>query len=171
MLIPQADSKTKAHGLPPRSQDAPASWVHLVSSASNYSSARSALGLDFPVAAPQPRGWGRGLPQAPGNRQLSQQAVRSRGDRALSRQPPGDAPACKGCAEQVHNKCMLRELSSACPEWERNRLSGRAAMPVGGVGWGEGKSWASPGIHGSKTLSPGANSRGGRTAGRSSLRL
>lgn len=63
MLIPQADSKTKAHGLPPRSQDAPASWVHLVSSASHYSSAAQLLDLTSRLPPPNPGSGGGACPR------------------------------------------------------------------------------------------------------------
>lgn len=69
----------------------------------------------------------------------------SRCGRALGRQPPGDPLACMTyCAQQVHHKCILREPSSPCRKWERNRLSERATIPAGGMGsfWDiRGNSW------------------------------
>lgn len=97
------------HGLPQISSCS--SWVWLFSKPFPLypGTQLSDLTPPLPPLNPGTGGWDRL------RHQLNQQAVvgGSRCDRALGRQPPGDALACTACcADKVHNKCMLGELSA-----------------------------------------------------------
>ena len=133
------DSKTKAHGLPPRSQAAPIGCIW----SPRLSNSRVATQLtDLDSLVPP----GSGGEHRPTITSSINNLTQWLGDSGMTKPLAGSLlvinwPVYRIVHSRLHNKCMLRELSSPCPEWERARLLGRVTMPVGAMEWGFCHSW------------------------------